>query len=387
MREFKDMKKFIGWIFALGCIMAFVGCGAQLTLKTSSVETTPLAEDELAYFNGDSFFNGEYLNIRNQFLSSLYEEPGDIDLFGLFYCGSGITETITEDELTAVMAKSGIEGSIEDLPCPCEKISRSNMDKILKEYMDLTLADTNKIGLENFVYLQEYDAYYFFHGDTNYRGNIKFFGGERKNDIIWLFYDDEFFGDGRKVLTLREKNGAYLFVANQISGDPISETQNDSESAAEYSFVFDKSMISLGSTEWELPFQLKNKEEFPSDIGDKGTRYDYGDFTVKTVSFEDQESGKKISRVLGMTSVSDKVETLRGIKVTDTLNDLKEAYPKDLYYLETDAGEFMGASYDEAYGFVPDDGTNRYIKFCLNHGIIVGIEIEDLIDGRLHVTE
>lgn len=212
------MKKFIVWIFVLGFIMTLItGCGEQITSKNTTIEATLLTDDELAYFNGDSFFNGQYLNIRNQFLSSLYNEPADVDLFGLFYCSSGIAETITEDELTVVMAKSGMEGSIENLPCPCEKISRSNMDEILKEYMDLTLADTNKIGLENFVYLQEYDAYYFFHGDTNYRGNIKFSSGERKGDVIRLFYDDEFFGDGRKVLTLQEKDGAYLFVSNQKS--------------------------------------------------------------------------------------------------------------------------------------------------------------------------
>ncbi len=223
------MKKFIVWIFALGCLMTLLGgCGEQLTSKTILMETTRLTEDELAYFNGDTFFNGDYLNIRNQFFSSLYDEPADIDLFGLFYCGSGIAETITEDELTAVMDKSGIEGSIETLPCPCEKISRSNMDKILKEYMDVTFSDTNKIGLENFVYLQEYDAYYFFHGDTNYRGNIKFSNGERKGDIVRLFYDDEFFGDGHKVLTLQGKNDAYLFVANQMfDSATMSETITD----------------------------------------------------------------------------------------------------------------------------------------------------------------
>ena len=49
----------------------------------------PLSEEELAYFNGDGFFNGDYLNIRNQFLSSTYAAPEEIDLFQLFYCGDG----------------------------------------------------------------------------------------------------------------------------------------------------------------------------------------------------------------------------------------------------------------------------------------------------------
>lgn len=203
------------WIFALICLMTLMaGCGEQLAPETTTAQATSLTEGELAYFNGDSFFNGDYLNIPNQFLSSLYDEPADIDLFQLFYCGSGIVETITKDELTDVMAQSGIEGSIDDLQSPCEKISGSRMDEILTEYMGITLADTNKIGLDNFVYLSQYDAYYFFHGDTNYRPNINFSSGERKGDVIRLFYNDEFFGDGFKVLTLREKDGAYMFVSN-----------------------------------------------------------------------------------------------------------------------------------------------------------------------------
>jgi hypothetical protein len=209
------MKKSIVWVFVLALIMTlFVGCGEQLTPNTDS-EAALLTKDELNFFNGDSFFNGEYLNIRNQFMSSLYDEPADIDLFGLFYCGSGLTEEMTEDELITVMAQMGMEGTIEDLQSPCEKISLVNMDKVLTEQMGITLADTNSLGLENFVYLSQYDAYYFFHGDTNYRENVNFDSGERQGDMIRLFYDDEFFADGEKVLTLQEKNGGYLFVANQ----------------------------------------------------------------------------------------------------------------------------------------------------------------------------
>jgi hypothetical protein len=210
------MKRIIAWIFALGCVMILlVGCEKEFAPETTTGGTILLTEDELAYFNGDLFFNGEYFNIRNQFLSSFYDNSADIDLFGLFYCGSGIAETITEYELTAVMAESGIEGSTNDLPCACEKISRSNMDEILTEFMGITLNDTNENGLDQFVYLSQYDAYYFFHGDTNYRSNINFSSGERKGDVIRLFYNDEFYGDGYKVLTLHEENGVYLFIANQ----------------------------------------------------------------------------------------------------------------------------------------------------------------------------
>ncbi len=79
----------------------------------------------------------------------------------------------------------------------------------------MALDDTEKIGLENFTYLEEYDAFYYYHGDTNYRMAISFTGGEREGNIIRLYYNDQFMGDGEKVLTLKEQGGSYLFVSNK----------------------------------------------------------------------------------------------------------------------------------------------------------------------------
>ena len=176
---------------------------------------TPLTAEELAYFNGDEFFNGDYLNIRNQFLSSFYDAPEKIDLFELFYCGSGVAETISDTERAEIMAQYGWE---EEL-CPCTKNSRANMDAVLTEYMGLTLEDTEKIRLDLFTYQAKYDAYYYYHGDTNYRSKVIFSSGEREGNLIRLFYDDTFMGDGEKTLTLREKAGGYLFVSNLKNGE------------------------------------------------------------------------------------------------------------------------------------------------------------------------
>lgn len=192
-----------------------VGAVAGCTFTgAKNAEITPLTAGELQNFNGEAFFNGEYLNIRNQFLSSLYGAPEQIDLFQLFYCGSGVAETATEAEKAAVVAQNGWDMAPD---CGCEKISRANMDAVLTQYMGLTLAETDKVNLDQFTYLERYDAYYHFHGDTNYRMNITFSDGERQGDLIRLFYNDRFFADGEKVLTLRQKEGGYLFVSNQKS--------------------------------------------------------------------------------------------------------------------------------------------------------------------------
>ncbi|NMA04444.1 MAG: peptidase M56, partial [Clostridiales bacterium] len=180
--------------------------------KNTGLKTIPLTAEELEYFNGDEFFNGEYMNIRNQFLSSLYDVPEKIDLFNLFYCGSGLEETPTEAEKAAIIAYNNWDMEPD---CQCTKISRVNMDEVLTKYMGLTLADTKGAGLENFTYLEQYDAYYYYHGDTNYRMQILFSGGKREGDTIRLFYDDSFTNEGEIILTLQERGNTYIFVSNE----------------------------------------------------------------------------------------------------------------------------------------------------------------------------
>ncbi len=192
---------------------SFIGCSPSVdTNESNSPKTTILTKEELDYFNGDEFFNGEYMNIRNQFLSSIYDKPEKINLYNLFYCGSGAEEMFaTEAERLAIITYN--KWAMEP-DCGCTKISSNNMEAVLMEYMGTALADTEKVGLDNFTYLEEYDAYYLYHGDTNYRMEISFAAGEKTGDIIRLFYDDEFMADGEKILTLQEKDGSYLFVSN-----------------------------------------------------------------------------------------------------------------------------------------------------------------------------
>jgi hypothetical protein len=156
-------------------------------------------------------------------LSSLYDTPEKIDLYALFYCGSGQRVYPTEAEIAAVIAQNGWSRAPE---CGCDKIRRIDMDAVLKKYTSLTLADTDKTGLNKFTYLKKYDAYYHFHGDTNYRMETNFSSGEREGDIIRLFYNDTFMADGNKVLTLRKTNDGYLFISNKKA---VSPTPSDSK--------------------------------------------------------------------------------------------------------------------------------------------------------------
>ena len=174
-------------------------------------------DGELAYFNGDGFFNGDYLNIRNQFLSSTYAAPEEIDLFQIFYCGDGDADYAAPpdgvDPVALEAAMLAAEGG--DAPdCPATILTTAQMDKVLEEYLGLTLAETGQVGLEHFTYLPDFDVYFYYHGDTNYRGSVTFTGGERRGELVRLTYDDTFMGDGYKQVTLRERGEGWQFVSN-----------------------------------------------------------------------------------------------------------------------------------------------------------------------------
>ena len=145
------------------------------TAKGASEQSCPPTPEELAYFNDGSFFdNGTgnggdaylHFSIRNMFLTSQYDTPQDIDLFELFYCGSAQPSTPMSQEERQLVIDRGYHGTAP--PCGCTKITRQEMDAVLLEHTGLTLEETRQVGLEQFTYLPEYDAYYHFHGDTNY---------------------------------------------------------------------------------------------------------------------------------------------------------------------------------------------------------------------------
>lgn len=205
-------------LFAVIALTAGV-CAVTFTGGKTSPQTEeprPLTGEELAYFN-EEYFNGDDFNIRNQFLSSLYTSPEEINLFSLFYDGTGLPEEITDAERQAV-ANARYGGS--DPGTDLIKISAANADAILEANTGLTLSETQRVDLDAFTYLPEYDAYYTFHGDTNYPGTVVFSAGEQEGDRIRLYCPDSRFGNpgGTNCLTLAvQPDGSYWFVSYLFS--------------------------------------------------------------------------------------------------------------------------------------------------------------------------
>jgi len=170
--------------------------------------------------------------MMNQFLYLAVEAPKDyqqIDLFQLFYNGTGEPMEVTEEERQAVAdaAYGGEDPMVDLVKCPA-----SEMDAVLQKYLGLTLDETDQWSLARFTYLEEYDAYYDFHGDTDYPGEVTFTSGEWKDGKVLLYYEGSGFpglssghgemnilSSGPVCLTLEpQKNGGYRFLSNWYWG-------------------------------------------------------------------------------------------------------------------------------------------------------------------------
>lgn len=211
---------------ALFAVLALAAAVCAVTFTgAASEKNRPLTGDELAYFN-EEFFNSdaEGMHIHNQFLTSLYEQPEDIDLYELFYCGTGISETMTEVERVLV----GNFDSDGSLICPTDKLSLDAIDTVLLENTGLTLDKTSKTGMEHFQYLPQYESYYHTHGDTNYFHSVRITAGERQGDTIRLYYPDDFSRypdyDWLCVTLAVQEDGSLWFVSNLPSEKPAIAT-------------------------------------------------------------------------------------------------------------------------------------------------------------------
>lgn len=184
----------------IGCVGMISGCG-----KTSDI----LSENEIKMFNSD-FFNGGTYNMNNMMLSSEYDKAENIDLFQLFYNGiDGITDQVSEEE-KALLQELNSEASYLDIV----KVTKDEMNAFLEEKLGIWLDKTQKIGLENFYYLDQYDSFYLVVGDTNFDWCTVTSGIWKSDNELILEYTKEY-GDGQWHVVLKKIDNGYLFVSNE----------------------------------------------------------------------------------------------------------------------------------------------------------------------------
>ena len=95
------------------------------------------------------------------------------------------------------------------------KLPVNEMNKILEKYLNITLAETNMVGTENFYYNKEDEVYYLLHTDCHVM-KIKVLEQTMNEDgSIHIVYIIE--GDNQKCIASLKKDGEnYVFLSNQI---------------------------------------------------------------------------------------------------------------------------------------------------------------------------
>ena len=177
--------------------------------------TVNLISDELM-----SWFHREYFNdsssghgfVGNQFLTSEYKSPKDIDLYELFYDGAYIVGNVSE--VSEEEKQLLLDRYLDKIHSPIIRITTREMNEFLQKYMGITLEETNKYGLDKMYYLEEYDAYYLVHADTNV-SYVIFQGGKTNDDgTITLMYIPSMDGTSTYWVTLKEEDGKYYIISN-----------------------------------------------------------------------------------------------------------------------------------------------------------------------------
>lgn len=272
------MKVFIKRVCSLAIQVVIVA----VILVISGCQKAPrnLSDEEIAMFNTE-FFNTGVDNMNNMLLSSEYSKPEEINLYLLFYDGVGMTETqVSEDEI-AQLTELYSEAAYLDIT----KVTTEEMDAFLQENLGMSLEESQKTGLDDFFYLEEYDSYYIVHGDTNFKWCTVISGTWKSDDMLTLEYEKEDEGV-RWSVTLQKTDDGYLFVSNvsqdtytvsfdrsamEVINAPAEQTENDD-------------IIDLADIEY-----LKSIGSIEAGYSTSGDiSYIYGDFWNKKVnSIED----------------------------------------------------------------------------------------------------
>ena len=182
-------------------------------------EQNMLTEEQIQWFE-TSFFNGRDKEgvalenyITNMFLATEYDRPENIDLSLVFYGG---TESSASSVDYGSKEKQMLEERYQISDVEAVRIPVEGMNRVLQKYMNITLEETNKIGLDYLYYLKEYETYYNVAGDTMWMRYDILSGWVNQDGTITLQYGckDTDWIDTKYLVTLREENGSYYFLSN-----------------------------------------------------------------------------------------------------------------------------------------------------------------------------
>ena len=92
------------------------------------------------------------------------------------------------------------------------KVTKQEMDQVLEAGLCMGLTDTQQQGLEQFHYLEQPNAYYLVHGDTNFQWCTITSGTHISDHQIQLQYTKD---DGTAwEVTMESRGDSYVFCSN-----------------------------------------------------------------------------------------------------------------------------------------------------------------------------
>lgn len=186
----------------------------------------PLTEEEIQFFN-DKFFvaETEYPGrwVRNNILYYEFSSPVQIDIEAMLYDENGVEEELSAEEVAYLEEQAG---ELFDT----SKFTKDYIDELLQTYLGISLEESEKKGLEKFIYYEKTDAYYLVRSDAM-AVFVRVEAGVRNEDgTIALEYlraaqpfsrleQEELENLPKYQVVLKETESGYQFLSNQ----PVTE--------------------------------------------------------------------------------------------------------------------------------------------------------------------
>lgn len=213
-------KRVISALLGLLMLLGLMGCatpaedtGTESPLPCPELGT-PLTEEQLQAF--DEMFGADTWYGRT--LTSIYEDPKDVDMRDMFrenptlsgdYC-------LSEQERAALLRAGCSQETLDNLPC--DRVTRQEVEEALQQCFGRELYKFHQTNLEKLFYLEETDAWYCFHGDTN-MVLPEFLGGYSLPDGRTVLYYD--WSDDLRVVTLYLTKAGEWHVLSQLPLSPV----------------------------------------------------------------------------------------------------------------------------------------------------------------------
>ncbi|SHJ48814.1 hypothetical protein SAMN02745751_02690 [Dethiosulfatibacter aminovorans DSM 17477] len=164
------------------------------------------------------------------FFTSYYSSPEDMDFanFLRYFPYHSDVNDIEEFNCLKSQGNWPFGEELETTPVPIHRYLTEDIELVMWEYAGIKLEDLKDVGLDEILYLEDYDAYYNFTSDFG-PGFFNCTSGEVADGTIKLYEEHGTYKVA--ILTLEKQNGRYVIVSHQEvdeqENDAINEVENE----------------------------------------------------------------------------------------------------------------------------------------------------------------